>query len=148
MPNVGELLCFRDLWVCGKPHAELISQVWSVARIQSPMSGESLWALTTEVKCESVVGHLKPHLGRLCATARVHVMHRHPVGFQHRPMKHQASVVTNTGGTTYTYIYIYIHIYLYMSEVMGTQKNTYTSSDSDKASTNCQATPVSRSRGR
>jgi hypothetical protein len=146
MPNVGELLCFRDLWVCGKPHAELISQVWSVARIQSPMSGESLWALTTEVKCDSVVGHLKPHLGRLCATARVHVMHRHPVGFQHRPMKHQASVVTNTGGTTYTYIYIYI--YLYMSEVMGTQKNTYTSSDSDKASTNCQATPVSRSRGR
>ena len=52
-PEIGECMVSEA--------QQSISHVWCVARFQSPVSGESLWALTSEVQYKSVAGHGQPH---------------------------------------------------------------------------------------
>jgi hypothetical protein len=87
----------------------VMSTASEVARFESPVCDETLWALTNEVKCESVVGHVQPHKEGTRANGRTNVflcmfIHRDPVG-HHCPVMHQTSVETHRGGT------ITIHTY-------------------------------------
>jgi hypothetical protein len=59
-------------------------------------------------------------------------IYRRPVGFQHCPVTHQASLETQRRDNNYNYIYVYIyihtHTYICVCEMRRIQERTYTSS--------------------
>ena len=64
-PEIGECMVSEA--------QQRISHVWCVAQFQSPVSSESLWALTSEVQYKSVAGHGQPHPEGVCVLVNQHM---------------------------------------------------------------------------